>query len=77
MIHSGEVYKNLLSTDGEYGGSVEFTCISRLISNFLPRVQYENSANTVDYGTDSIVCHLLFSGIYDVEHFDALQEQLM
>ena len=36
-------YKNLLSSDGEYGGSVKFTCICLLFSD-------SNCVNTVDYG---------------------------
>ena len=44
-----------------------------LFSNYLFKVYYENSTNTVDYGTGNIVCHLLFSSNYEVGRFGALQ----
>ena len=54
---------------GEYGESVKLTCINCLFSNFLFRVHYENSTNTVDYGSRGIICHALFSENYDAGHF--------
>ena len=40
------------------------------------RIHYENSTNTVDYDTESIFYHLLFSDNHDAGHFDALQNNL-
>ena len=62
MLNSVEDFKNLLSKDAEYDESVELTYISRLFSNYLFRMLYKNSTNTVDYSTVSIFCHLLFTG---------------
>ena len=62
MFNSAKDQKNLLSRDGEYGGIVGLTPISCLFSNYLFRMNYENSTDIVDYGTGNIVCHLLFSG---------------
>ena len=72
MVNSTEDYKNLLSREWEYGGNVELTCISRLFSNYLLGEHYGNSTNTVDYGSESIVYHLLFSGNYNTKHFDLI-----
>ena len=74
VFNRAEVYRNLLPRDDECGGSVVLRYISRLFSNYLFRIHYEYSINTVDYGTESVVCHLLFSGSYDAGHFDGLQE---
>ena len=38
MVNNTEDYKNLLSRDGEYGGSVELTYMSHLVSNYLFKV---------------------------------------
>ena len=62
-------YKNLLSSDGEYGERVELACITRFFSNYLIREFYENNINTVDYDTRSTVCHLLLLGNYDAFKF--------
>ena len=74
MFNSTVDYTNLLSRDGEYGRYVELTYISRLFSNYFFRVHYESSTNSVDLGTGSILCHLLFSGTYDAGNFDVSQE---
>ena len=73
VFNRAEVYRNLLPRDDECGGSVVLRYISRLFSNYLFRVHYENSTNAVNYNTGSIACHLLFSGSYDAGHFDVLQ----
>ena len=44
-----KIYKNFLSRDREYGGSMELICISHLFSNYLFRVYCENNANTMFY----------------------------
>ena len=75
MVNKVEDCKNLLSRDEEYNGCVELTCISRLFSNYLFRVHFENNTNTIDYGLGDIVCHLLFSGNYNAGHFNALQNK--
>ena len=36
-------------------------------------MHYENNPNTIDYGAESIVCHILISSNYDARRFDALQ----
>ena len=68
MANIDEDYKNLLSRNGKHGGSMKLTCISRLFSNYLFRVQYETSINTVDCRIRNIVYHLLFN--YAAGHFE-------
>ena len=50
IVNSAEDYKNLPSRDGEYCESVELACTSHLFSNYLFRVHYKNSTNTIDFG---------------------------
>ena len=49
IVNNAKDYKKLFSRNGEYGGSAEFACISRLLSNYLFEVHYENSTNAVNY----------------------------
>ena len=74
MVNGTGNYKTVHSRDREYvKGRVKLTCMNRLFSNNLFRVHYENINNTVDYGSRSIVCHLLISGNCNTGHFDVLQ----
>ena len=74
MINSAKDYTILQARKWEYDGSVESTCINRFFSNFLLRMHNESNTNVNDYGTGSIVCHLLLSGNYDEGYFDVLQK---
>ena len=74
MVNSAEDYKNLLSRDREWGGSNELTYISHLFSNYLFRVHYEKSTNTVICVTKALFVNCCFSAI--LAHFDVLQNNL-
>ena len=57
FIRRAEDYKNSLSRDGEYGGSVELICISRLFSIYLFRVHNKSNTNILDYGCINYVLY--------------------
>lgn len=71
-ISNAPEYQEVLGADGEYGGHVELTVISKIFGISIAVYRIDDLNNPQVYGSYKKTFNLLFSGEVDAGHYDVL-----